>query len=44
MQACPLLQPHFPAIILLVATLQFWIEVNLKFLDEVKSSYGDSEL
>jgi len=29
MQACPLLQPHFPAIIRLVATLTIQIQINL---------------
>ena len=29
MQACPLLEPHFPAIIHLVATLPIQIQTNL---------------
>ena len=30
MQACPLLEPHFPAIIRLVATLPIQIQINLR--------------
>jgi len=42
MQACPLLQPHFPAIIRLVATLTIQIQIQIN-LDKKKTQRDQSD-